>query len=103
MRIIRIKNYEKNKNALKINKKENNNDKYGNDKMIFSNFRKNRKNIHSMENKNIESINSYSLNYSFPLFKTKKLYKIMENNTLLKQNIIIKKSIIQNDFNINKK
>ena len=108
MRLNRIKNNDKN-NVLKINKKDNNMGNYD-EKMLFSKFRINRKNNgHSMENikknKNNEistdtNNNSIENNNSISLFKDKILIKIMKDNINLKQNILIKKSIIQNDFNI---
>ena len=99
MRLNRIKNYEKNNKVIKINKNENNNEK-----IIFPKFRVNRKNTYSMKNiKNDEGkeIFNNNLNNSISLFKDKILNRIIENNIKLKQNILIKKSIIQNDFNIN--
>ena len=74
------------------------------EKIIFPKFRVNRKNTYSMENikndKNKEIFNN-NLNNSISLFKDKILNRIIEDNNKLKQNILIKKSIIQDDFNIN--
>ena len=100
IRLNRIKNYDKNNKVIKINKNENNNEK-----IIFPKFRVNRKNTYFMENikndkKNKEFFNN-NLNNSISLFKDKILNRIIEDNIKLKQNILIKKSIIQNDFNIN--
>ena len=98
MRIIRIKNYEKNKNVLKINKQEN--DGKSDEQMIFENFRVNRRNMYINENNN-KNIGINSLNNPISLFNDKILKQIIEDNIKLRQNILIKKSIMQNDFNIN--
>ena len=99
MRLDRLKNYEKNKNALKISKKENNNNR---DELLFPKFRNNRKNNYSydkVKDKRIKD-NDLEINESISLFKDKILNKIIEDNISLKQNILIKKSIIQNDLNL---
>ncbi len=98
MRIKRIKNLERNKNLVKINKNEKK-EKY-NEKKVFENFRVNRKNIYNNDNNN-KNIGMNNLDNNISLFNDKILKQIMEDNITLKQNILIKKSIIQNDFNIN--
>ena len=101
MRLNRLKNYEKNKNLLKINKKENDTNS---EELLFQKFRNNRKNNYSFDNRNDQKIkdneNDLEINESISLFKDKILNKIIEDNISLKQNILIKKSIIQNDLNL---
>ena len=101
MRLNRLKNYEKNKNVLKINKKENDTNS---EELLFQKFRNNRKNNYSFDNRNDQKIkdneNDLEINESISLFKDKILNKIIEDNISLKQNILIKKSIIQNDLNL---
>ena len=99
MRLLRIKNYEKNKNALIFSKKEIDN---GEEKIIFPKFRLNRKNSNSLDN--IKNFNNKNNNYNLEkknhisLFKDKILNKLTKDNIELKHNILIKKSIIQNDL-----
>ena len=54
----------------------------------------------NIKDNKIKEIFNNNLNNSISLFKDKILNRIMEDNIKLKQNILIKKSIIQNDFNI---
>jgi serine/threonine protein kinase len=106
LRLNRIKNYEKNSKVLKISKSK----KFCDEKIIFSKFRINRKkgywysteNIKENKNGKDDEIgdNNIKRNNSITLFKDKLLYNIMKENISLKQNIIIQKSIIQNDFNL---
>ena len=103
MRLNRIKNFSKNK-LLKISKKEIKNNNSFDETMFFQKFRKNRKSAsveNIINNKSKErDINNTEKSYSISLYKDKILTKIIEDNIKLKQNILIKKSIIQNDFNI---
>jgi serine/threonine protein kinase len=103
MRLNRIKNFAKNK-LLKISKKEIKNNNSFDETMFFQKFRKNRKSAsveNIINNKSKErDINNTEKSYSISLYKDKILTKIIEDNIKLKQNILIKKSIIQNDFNI---
>ena len=101
MRLNRLKNYEKNNNALKINKRGNDNNSA---ELLFPKFRNNRINNYSFDNRKDKKVkengNDLEINESISLFKDKILTKIIEDNISLKQNILIKKSIIQNDLNL---
>ncbi len=91
----KIKNYEKvhnKENIIKINKKDSN-DK---DFLLFNKFRKNRKNNYIDNNENSNKINN---NENIDLFQDKILKRIIDENIKLKQDIDIKKSIIQNELN----
>ena len=57
--------------------------------------------MENIKNEKNKEIFNNNLNNSISLFKDKILNRIIEDNIKLKQNILIKKSIIQNDFNIN--
>jgi serine/threonine protein kinase len=101
MRLNRLKNYEKNNNVLKINKKGNDNNS---EELLFPKFRNNRINNYSFDNRKDKIVkdnkNDLEINESISLFKDKILNKIVEDNISLKHNILIKKSIIQNDLNL---
>ena len=76
-----------------IIKKKDSNDK---DFLLFNKFRKNRKNNYIDNNENSNKINN---NENIDLFQDKILKQIIDENIKLKQDIDIKKSIIQNELN----
>ena len=96
----RIKNYEKNnkENIIKINK---NSDNDKDELLLFPKFRKNRKNVIYSDNNESDIKANINNNEKISLFEDKILEQIKKDNIKLQQDIEIKKSIMNNEFNIN--
>ena len=94
MRLLRIKNDKNNSEFSMINKNENKDEKN-----VFDKYKVNRKKNNNNEINNIINEEKSNDDSSISLFQDKLLLRVREDNIKLEQEILIKKSIIMNDYN----